>query len=118
MFHFLVADVAYPQVPSGSDSLLVGMLIVIAALLLVSICIQLITLSSHRSGRAKPVPAAPAAVAAPAQPTRPVETDGQLIAVITAAIAATMASDRSPAAAGTSAPGLPAGFRVRRIRRI
>ncbi len=99
---------------AGTSGTLLAMTIVIAALLLVSICVQIASLSAARAGRKAPagaaaVPSAPAVSPLPsAAPSHP---DEALVAVITAAIAAAMDSDPAH-----TAPA--AGFRVRRIRRL
>ena len=102
----------------GTTMLLIGMTIVVAMLVLISLSIQLLPLFLGRSKRRAAAQSATMAAPAPRQ-FAPVpvfaeadEMDGQLIAVITAALAASLST-------GEFAAELPSsGFRVRRIRRM
>lgn len=94
----------------GLSTTLVGMLVVFVGLIILIVCIAVMGSLNKKAGEKKPaavqeVPApAPAPVAvAPAAPA--VEDDTQLIAVITAAIAAVWQGQQS-------------GFVVRRVRRV
>ncbi len=96
----------------GLSTTAVGMLVVFAGLVILIACISIMGLLNKQSGAGKkaasapkattppPAPVQPETVAAPVQP----ESDDQLIAVITAAIAAVWQGNQS-------------GFVVRRVRR-
>jgi Na+-transporting methylmalonyl-CoA/oxaloacetate decarboxylase gamma subunit len=98
-------------IATGSAPLLVGLSIAIVALLLISLFLQIFPRQADRSVRG---PAIDASASAPAvvHSAVPVESDHQLVAVITAALAAYLSTQETV----SSIPA--AGFRVRRIRRI
>ena len=97
----------------GLSTTAVGMLVVFLGLVILIACISIMGLLNKQSGAGKkaasapkattppPAPVQPETVAAPVQP----ESDDQLIAVITAAIAAVWQGNQS-------------GFVVRRVKRI
>ena len=94
----------------GLSTTLIGMLIVFSGLLILIICISIMHRLLNRKEKAAPaeapavaVPVAPAPVQVPAEEEE--TDDGELIAAITAAIAAVWDQEQS-------------GFVVRRVRRI
>ena len=92
----------------GLSTTLVGMLIVFFGLLVLIICITIMHKVMQTGQKAEPAPEAPAAVPEPAaEEAEPEEEadDGELIAVITAAVAAVWDNAES-------------GFVVRRVRRV
>ncbi len=90
----------------GFSVALIGMLVVFAGLVLLIYCIKLITVLSN-TRKAKPAEEAAAPVAAAPAPAAPVAVQGvspQVVAAITAAIAAVWQGDT--------------GFVVRHVRRV
>ncbi len=96
---------------NGLSTTLIGMLIVFFGLLVLIICISVMHKIMHPKTKASPAPApqpeASAPVPAEPEPEEPVTDDQELIAVITAAIAAIWKEQKSDGA-----------FVVRRVRRI
>lgn len=95
----------------GLSTTAVGMLVVFVGLIILIACISIMGMLNKSAGTKKKAPSAPKATTPPPAPVQPEtvipvqqENDEQLIAVITAAIAAVWQGEQS-------------GFVVRRVRR-